>query len=128
MRLSILFGATLICASILVGAYVLRPTNTEARNVLTDTGVVDCSDRERKKMEKDLRKEIDPYLSTISEEYSGRPGAMDEKEAGRNRVLLKWIKARCVCGWGLDDFGKTLCLALKQNFNRQAGDNCLIRY
>ena len=128
MRLSILFGATVICATIFVAAYVLRPTASEARNVLTDTGVVDCSEKQMKQMEKDLRKEIEPYLNTTSEEYSGRPGTMDQKEAGRNRVLVKWLKALCTCQWHLDEFDKTLCLALKQNFNRQSGDNCLIRY
>lgn len=121
----------MIHSLILLGLVAVVPFTTQpvdAQGKLASQNVVDCSAAEMKKARMQLRSEIEPFLNTAAEEYSGNPKVLAEKEAGRNKILVRWIKMRCVCNKGMSDFEKTLCLAMKQNLTLGAEDNCLIRY
>lgn len=118
----------LIAACLLAATVVLVEQAHAQVSKLADQNVVDCSDAAMQSAQRELRRQIEPFLYTTAEEYSGNPEVLAEKEVGRNKVLVQWIKMRCVCNKGMSDFEKTLCLAMKQNLKIGDNDSCLIRY
>ena len=116
---------------IVVGLFMsclMVTTTVDAQENLAGRGVLDCSDAALQSARMELRRQIEPFLYTTAEEYSGNPKVLAEKEAGRNKILVQWIKMRCTCNKGMSDFEKTLCLAMKQNLRIGDSDSCLIRY
>lgn len=111
----------------LLGSF-LATTPASAQESLSGYNVLDCSEEAMKSARMELRNQIEPFLYTTAEEYSGDPKVLAEKEAGRNKILVRWIKMRCTCNKGMTEFEKTLCLAMKQNLKIGDVDSCLIRY
>lgn len=125
MRLSL--HSILIVVGLIVFGF-MASTTLQAQESLKGHNVLDCSKAALESARKEMRRQIEPYLYTTAEEYSGNPQVLAEKEAGRNKILVQWIKMRCTCDKGLTDFEKTLCLAMKQNLRIGDSDSCLIRY
>lgn len=87
-----------------------------------------CSPEDLKTSENDYLREIQPYLITLAEQYSGREVELRRKVGQRSIIFRRWLKMRCECNPpGLSLLEKTLCATVKPGAMPAEGAACLLK-